>query len=111
MIRVPFHEFRNSYFPLPLSFKSLCSRMRFVVEVITICGGLPDFLGASCSGNVFSAPAVSVSMSVVLRGAKKLRINTAFGGSLTATDVGTGLVDFLAVCKVLLEIYLLHLFT
>jgi hypothetical protein len=49
---------------------------------------------------VFSAPVVSVSMSIVLRGAKKLRVNTAFGGSLTAADVGTDLVDFLAVCVV-----------
>jgi hypothetical protein len=30
---------------------------------------------------------------------------------LTAADVGTGLVDFLAVCEVLLQICLLHLFT
>jgi hypothetical protein len=41
----------------------------------------------------------------------RLRVNTAFGGSLTAADVGTGLVDFLAVCEVLLEIFLLCLFT
>jgi hypothetical protein len=34
-----------------------------------------------------------MSMSVVLRGTKKLLVNTAFGGSLTAADVGTGLVD------------------
>jgi hypothetical protein len=74
--------------------------MRFVVEVIIIGGSLPDFLGAFCSGNVFCAPVVSMSMSVVLRGAKKLRDNTAFGGSLTVADVGTGLVDFLALCEV-----------
>jgi hypothetical protein len=55
------------------------------------------FLRASCSGSAFSAPVVSVSISVVLRGAKKLRVNTVFGGSLTAADVGTVLVDFLAV--------------
>jgi hypothetical protein len=67
--------------------------MRFVVEVIIIDGGLPDFLGASCSGSVYSAPAVSVSMSVVLRDAKKLRLITAFGGSLTAAVVS--LLDFL----------------
>jgi hypothetical protein len=35
-----------------------------VVEVITIGGDLPDFLGASCPGRVFSAPVVSVSMSL-----------------------------------------------
>jgi hypothetical protein len=72
--------------------------MSFVVEVITIGGSLPGFLEASCPSSAFSAPVVSVSMPGVLRGAKKLRVNTAFGGSLTAADVGTGLVDFLAVC-------------
>jgi hypothetical protein len=84
--------------------------MWFVVEVITIGGALPDFLGASFSDNAFSAPIVSVSMLVVLRGAKKLRVNTTFGGSLTAVDLGTGLVDFLDVCEVSLEICLLRLF-
>jgi hypothetical protein len=59
-----------------------------VVEVITIGDGLPGFLGASCSGAAFCATEVSVYMSLVLRGAKKLRVNTAFEGSLTATDVG-----------------------
>jgi hypothetical protein len=59
------------------------------MEVITIGGGLPDFIGASCSGSAFSAPEVSVYMSVVLRGAKKLRVITAFVGSLTAADFGT----------------------
>jgi hypothetical protein len=76
----------------------------FVVEDIITDGGLPHFLGASCSGSVFSASLVSVSMSIVLRGAKKLRVNTAFGGSLKSADDGTCLVDFLAVCEVLLEI-------
>jgi hypothetical protein len=33
-------------------FKSLCSRMRFVAEVITTSGGLPGYLGASCSGSL-----------------------------------------------------------
>jgi hypothetical protein len=74
-----------------------------VVEVITIGGGLPDFLGASCSGSVFSAPVVSVSMLLVLRDAKKLLVITAFVGSLTAADFGTDIVDFLAVCEVSLE--------
>jgi hypothetical protein len=44
--------------------------------VITIGGSLPGFLGATCSGRVFSALAMSVSMSVVLRCAKKLRVNS-----------------------------------
>jgi hypothetical protein len=73
--------------------------MRFVVKAIIIGGVLPGFLGASCSGSAFFAPADSVSVSVVLRGAKKLRVNTTFRGSLTTAVVGTGLVDFLAVCE------------
>jgi hypothetical protein len=60
---------------------------------------------------MFCLPVVSASMSVVLRGAKKLRVHTAFGGSLTAADVGTVLVDFLADCEVPLELCLLHFFT
>jgi hypothetical protein len=35
-----------------------------------------------------------VSMSAVLTGAKNLRVNTVFGGRLTAADVGTGFADF-----------------
>jgi hypothetical protein len=54
---------------------------------------------ASSSGNVFCAVVASVSMSEFLRGEKNLRVNTAFGGSLTAVDVGTGLAYFLAVNK------------
>jgi hypothetical protein len=82
----------------------------FVVEVITIGGDLPSFLEPPAPV-VFSTLVVSVSMSVVLRGARNLRVNTAFGGSLTAADTGTGLVDFLAFYEVLLEICLLRLFT
>jgi hypothetical protein len=44
--------------------------MSFVVEVITIGGGLQDYLGAYFSGRVFSAPVVSVFMPVVLRDLK-----------------------------------------
>jgi hypothetical protein len=72
--------------------------MTVVVEVMTVDGGLPGFLGASCSDSAFSTPVVSVSMSVVLRGAKKLQAGTAFGCSFTAADVGTELVDLLAAC-------------
>jgi hypothetical protein len=72
--------------------------MRFVVEFITIGGGLPDFLGASFPGRVFSAPVVSVSMSLVLRGAKKLRVITVLVGSLPAADFGAHIVESLAVC-------------
>jgi hypothetical protein len=82
--------------------------MRFVTEVIRISGSLSGFLGATCSSSVFSVSAVSMSMSVVLRGMKKLQFNTDFGGRLTAADVGTGLVYFLDVCEVL-EIHLLCL--
>jgi hypothetical protein len=78
--------------------------MRFVVEVITTVGGLPEFLGASFSGKVFSAPVVSVSMSLVLRGAKKLRLITALVGSLPAANFEVDIVDFLAVSEASLEI-------
>jgi hypothetical protein len=60
---------------------------------------------------VFSAPAVSVSTPGVLRGAKNLRVDTAFGGSLKAMDIGTVLVEFLADCEVSSELRLLHYFT
>jgi hypothetical protein len=80
--------------------------MRFVVEVITIGGGLPDFLGASFSGTVFSVSVDSVSMSLVLRGAKKLRVDIALVGSLQAANFGTDTVDFLNVCEVSLEMTL-----
>jgi hypothetical protein len=63
-----------------------------MVEVITLGGGL----GASCSGRLFSVPVDSVSMSLVVRGAKKLRVITALVGSLPAADFGTDIVDFLA---------------
>jgi hypothetical protein len=53
----------------------------------------PDFLGAFCSGSVVSAPVVSMSMSVALRRAKKLRLNTDFGGSSSAAEIGTGLLS------------------
>jgi hypothetical protein len=41
---------------------------------------------------------------------KKQRVNTALSGSLTAADVGTGSLDFLAVCEVSLEMCPLSLF-
>jgi hypothetical protein len=74
--------------------------MRFVVEVIIIGGGLPRFLEASFSGRMFSAPVVSMSMSLVLRGAKKLRVITALVGSLPAAEFGADIIDFLDVSKV-----------
>jgi hypothetical protein len=52
-----------------------------------------------------------VSMSLVLGGAKKFRVKAAFGGSLTVASVGNGLVYYLPVCQVSLEICLLRLFT
>jgi hypothetical protein len=44
---------------LTWSFKSLWSRMSFVLEIIIISGGLPGFLGAPCYGCVFSASVVA----------------------------------------------------
>jgi hypothetical protein len=67
MMRVPFRVFRHSYSPLTCSFRSLWCRIRFVIEVLTIGGGPPNFLGASCSGSAFCALVVSMSTSVDLR--------------------------------------------
>jgi hypothetical protein len=98
MTRVSFRVFRNSYSPLTCSFKSLWSRMRFLLE--------SDYLRASFSGRVFSASVATVSMSLVLRGAKKLRVITVLVGSLPAADFGADIVDFLTVCEVSLDICL-----
>jgi hypothetical protein len=46
--------------------------MRFVEEVKTVGSSLLDILEVSCSGILFLAAVVSVSMSTVLRGAKKV---------------------------------------
>jgi hypothetical protein len=81
-----------------------------VLEVIIIGGSLPDFLRTSCTSSAFSAPVVSMPVSLVLRGVKKLRVSTAFGGSLTAVD-GTSLVNLLAVYEVSLDMCLLWLLT
>jgi hypothetical protein len=103
-IRGPFPVFRNSYCPLTWSFKSLWSWMSFVVVVIFIVVGLPAFMGASYTCNVLSALVVSVSMSLVRRGAKKLRVQHWFWWQLNRCRCWlTGLVDFLVVCEVLLE--------
>jgi hypothetical protein len=99
MIRVPVRVFRNSYSPF------MWVLSRFGIEwgkVITISGGLPDFLGVYYSDSVYSALVVSVSISIVQRCAKKLRVNTALGGILRFAGIGTGLVDFLAEPEVLL---------
>jgi hypothetical protein len=60
---------------------------------------------------VFSASVASVSMSLVLRGAKKLRVIIVLVCSLPAADFGAYIVDFLAVCEVSLEICLLRFYT
>jgi hypothetical protein len=39
-------------------------------------------------------------MPVILRGAKKFRVDAAFGGSMKAADIGTVLVEFLADSEV-----------
>jgi hypothetical protein len=74
-----------------------------VVEIITIGGGLSDFLGAFCSGRLFSVPGVSMSMSLFLMVAKKLRVGTVFGICLTAVDIKIDLVDTVVVSKVSLK--------
>jgi hypothetical protein len=43
-------------------------------------------------------------MLVVLRGAKKLLVDTVFGGSLKAVDVGTVLVEILADCEGIIRV-------
>jgi hypothetical protein len=47
---------------------------------------------------VFSVLVDSVSMSLVLRGAKSLRVMTVLLGSLLAADFGADVIDFSAVC-------------
>jgi hypothetical protein len=59
---------------------------------------------------VFFASVVSIPISVVLRTAKNLAVNTDLVGSLRDVDAGTCLVDFVAFCEVLLEIRFLRLF-
>jgi hypothetical protein len=72
--------------------------MRLVVEVITIGGGLPDFLGASFSGRVLSVSVDSVSMSLVLRGAKKLLVITVLLGNSNRL-VPAPLTSYLLSCS------------
>jgi hypothetical protein len=73
--------------------------MKFVIEIIVIAGGLPDFLGAFSSSGIFSVPVVSMSMSLVLRGAKKLRVGTAFGDIFTAATTATDFSHLLCCVK------------
>jgi hypothetical protein len=63
-------------------FKSLWSRVSFMVEVIIIVGSLFRFLGAYCSDSVFSAP-IDSRFEVVAD-------NINFEDSLSAANVGTG---------------------
>jgi hypothetical protein len=84
--------------------------MTFAVEVITIDGSRLGVLEDSRSGSAFSAPVMSVPMSVVLSGAKKLRVIITFGGSFTVSVVGTYLFAFVSAYEVLLKICLLRLF-
>jgi hypothetical protein len=49
-------------------------------------------------------------MSVVVRRAKKLQVDIALGDNLTTADVGTGLVDVLAVCEIPLDTPLASLY-
>jgi hypothetical protein len=66
-----------------------------------VCGRSHHYCWRPPWVSVSSASVVSLSMSVVLRGAKIFRDNNDFAGSLTAEDVGNGLVEFLDVCEVL----------
>lgn len=93
---------------LDVMFKVAPERNEVCGKVIIIAGGLPGFLGACFSDRVSSALIVSVSMTVVLRGVKNLRVNVAFEGSLTAAGVGTGLSHFLVVSSVLLQVCILR---
>jgi hypothetical protein len=58
MILFPFRVFRI-VLSFDLLFKSLCSGISFVVEVIVIGGDLLDFLGASCSGSLLAHISIS----------------------------------------------------
>jgi hypothetical protein len=71
--------------------------MALVVEVITIGGGLPGLLEASCLGIMFSAPIVSLSIFVV-KGEKNFRVNTAPPGSLSSPLASFYIVDVVVMC-------------
>jgi hypothetical protein len=60
---------------------------------------------------VFPVPVASMCVPLVLRGAKKLRVHTAFGVCFTVVDIGTDFVDFMVVSEASLEIRLLRHFT
>lgn len=81
-----------------------------MVETIIIGGVLPDF-PRDCYSDMFTAPTVSVFISVAVSAAKKLRVYIVFGSSLTVADVEKGLTDLLSFCKVSLQTLCpLHLF-
>jgi hypothetical protein len=58
-----------------------------VADVRIIGGGLPVLPGTASSFEVASVPEVLVSMSAVLRGAKKFPVMTSLGGMFKAGDV------------------------
>jgi hypothetical protein len=49
---------------------------------------------------MFTAPVVSVAVSVVLTGAKNLPVRTVLGGRLTAATVETGFAYYLSIFEV-----------
>lgn len=60
---------------------------------------------------MFSASVVFVFMSLVLRGAKELRVDNAVCDRLTAADVENSLVNLLASSEIFLQMCLFCLFT
>jgi hypothetical protein len=93
-LRVPVREFWISCSPLTWSLSTLWCWMRLVVEAIIIYCSIPGFLEALSQWS--SCPCQFASEHCSWR--------------LRAVDVGTVLVH-LAVCEVLLEIYVLRLFS
>jgi hypothetical protein len=86
---VPFLVLRNSAFSLATTCSCFCNRIRLVVDVRIITGGLPVLLGTAFSFEFASLTEASVSMSAAVREAKKFRVTTSLegGGMFKAGDV------------------------
>jgi hypothetical protein len=83
----PFLVVQNSKCSMTTLFSCFCNRIRLVVGVRIIGGGLPVLPGTASSFELASVPEASVSMSAALRGAKTFRVTTSFGGMFKAGDV------------------------
>jgi hypothetical protein len=70
-----------------LNFSCFCKRIRLVVDVRIIGGGLPVSPRTAFSFELASVPEASVSMSAALRGEKKFRVTNSFGWMYKAVDV------------------------